>query len=87
VGGERIRSALHETLYILRTGGHITAFDEIVARRLAHVMAGGGVPEGTWVSEAYLLDLEREAFLGLLGEEKTRERMRHLLETGRPLRN
>ena len=87
VGGERIRAALYETLYILKTGGQITAFDEVVGRRLAHVMAGGAVPEGSAVSEDYLLDLEREAFVGLLGEAKTRERMRHLLETGRPLRN
>jgi 3-hydroxyacyl-CoA dehydrogenase len=50
-------------------------------------MAGGAVPEGTAVSEGYLLDLEREAFLGLLGEAKTRERMRHQVQTGRPLRN
>ena len=87
VGGERVRAALYETLYIQKTGGHITAFDEIVGRRLAHVVAGGAVPEGTAVAEDYLLDLEREAFLGLLGEEKTRERMRYLLQTGRPLRN
>jgi 3-hydroxyacyl-CoA dehydrogenase len=87
VGGERVRAALYETLYIQKTGGHISAFDETVGRKLAHVMAGGAVPEGTAVSEDYLLDLEREAFLGLLGEAKTRERMRHLLQTGRPLRN
>jgi 3-hydroxyacyl-CoA dehydrogenase len=87
VGGERIRAALYETLYISRAGGQITAFDEVVGRRLAHVMAGGAVPEGTAVSEGYLLDLEREAFLGLLGEAKTRERMRHQVQTGRPLRN
>jgi 3-hydroxyacyl-CoA dehydrogenase len=87
VGGERIRAALYERLYVLRAGGHLTAHDETVGRRLAHVMAGGAVPEGTWVSEEYLLDLEREAFLALLGEAQTRQRMRHLLDTGRPLRN
>ena len=87
VGGERVRAALYETLYIMKTGRQISAFDEVVGRRLAHVMAGGAVPEGTLVADDYLLDLEREAFLGLLGEAKTRERMRHLLETGRPLRN
>ncbi|HKX16955.1 MAG TPA: 3-hydroxyacyl-CoA dehydrogenase/enoyl-CoA hydratase family protein [bacterium] len=87
VGGERVRAALYETLYIMKTGGQITAFDEVVGRRLAHIMAGGAVPEGTPVAEEYLLDLEHEAFLGLLGEAKTRERMRHLLQTGRPLRN
>lgn len=87
VGGERVRAALYETLYILKTGRQITPFDEAVGRRLAHVMSGGAVPEGTAVAEDYLLDLEREALLGLLGEAKTRERMRHLLQTGRPLRN
>ncbi len=87
VVGERGRSALWSMLYQLRTGDHITAYDEVVGRKLASVMAGGDVPEGTWVSEEYLLDLEREAFLGLLGEAKTQERIRHLLRTGKPLRN
>jgi 3-hydroxyacyl-CoA dehydrogenase len=87
VGGDRVRSALRAMLYILKTGGHITAHDEVVGQRLAHVMAGGDVPEGTWVSEEYLLDLEREAFLGLLGEGKTRDRIRHTLQTGKPLQN
>jgi 3-hydroxyacyl-CoA dehydrogenase len=87
VGGERVRAALYTLLRNLRTAGHITAYDEVVGRRLAHVLAGGGVPDGTWVSEEYLLDLEREAFLGLLGEAGTRERIRHMVETGKPLRN
>src|SRR3990170_1661975 len=85
--GQRGRAALESLLYILKTGGHITAYDEVVGRKLAHIMAGGDVPEGTGVSEDYLLDLEREAFLSLLGEQKTQERMRHLLQTGKPLRN
>ena len=50
-------------------------------------MAGGDLPEGSWVSEEYLLDLEREAVLGLLGEVKTRDRIRHMLQTGKPLQN
>ena len=87
VGGDRVRSALRAMLYVLKTGGHITAHDEVVGQRLAHVMTGGEVPEGTWVDEAYILDLEREAFLGLLGEGKTRDRIRHMLETGKPLQN
>lgn len=87
VGGDRVRAALRAMLYILTTGGHITAHDEVVGQRLAHVMAGGEVPEGTWVSEDYLLDLEREAFLSLLGEVKTRDRIRHMLQTGKPLQN
>lgn len=87
VAGQRARAALESFLYILKTGGHITAYDEVVGRRLAYVMTGGDVPEGSWVSEAYLLELEREAFLSLLGEARTQERIRHLLQTGRPLRN
>jgi 3-hydroxyacyl-CoA dehydrogenase len=51
------------------------------------VMAGGDVAEGTPVAEGYLLDLEREAFLRLLGMPLTRDRIRHTLKTGRPLRN
>jgi 3-hydroxyacyl-CoA dehydrogenase len=50
-------------------------------------MCGGDVAEGTEVTEAYLLDLEREAFLRLLGERLTRDRIRHTLRTGKPLRN
>ncbi len=87
VVGERGRSALWSMLYQLKTGGHITAHDEVVGRKLASIMAGGDVPEGTWVSEEYLLDLERDAFLSLLGEAKTQERIRHLLRTGNPLCN
>ncbi len=87
VGGDRVRSALRAMLYILKAGGHITPHDELVGQRLAHVMAGGDVPEGTWVAAEYLLDLEREAFLGLLGEGKTRDRIRHMLQTGKPLQN
>jgi 3-hydroxyacyl-CoA dehydrogenase len=87
VVGQRGRAALESLLYILKTGGHITAYDELVGRRLAGVMAGGDVPEGTLVSEEYLLDLEREAFLGLLGERNTQDRIRHFLQTGKPLRN
>jgi 3-hydroxyacyl-CoA dehydrogenase len=87
VVGQRGRAGLESVLYILKTGGHITAYDEVVGRKLAYVMAGGDVPEGTWVTEEYLLDLEREAFLSLLGEARTQERMRHMLQTGKPLRN
>jgi 3-hydroxyacyl-CoA dehydrogenase len=87
VVGQRGRAALESILYILASGGHITAYDALVGRKLAHVMAGGDVPEGAWVTDEYLLDLEREAFLSLLGEARTQERIRHMLQTGRPLRN
>jgi 3-hydroxyacyl-CoA dehydrogenase len=64
-----------------------TEHDQTVARKLAFVMAGGDLSQPTRVSEQYLLDLEREAFLSLLRERKTLERIQHLLKTGKPLRN
>ena len=60
-------------------------FDIVLA--LARVMSGGDVAEGTLLPPRHLLDLERETFLGLLGERLTRDRIRHILKTGRPLRN
>ncbi len=87
VGGERGLSALEAYLYLLKTAGQITEHDQLVGGKLAYVVCGGRVPYGSAVSEEYLHDLEREAFLNLLGQPKTQERMRHLLQTGRPLRN
>jgi 3-hydroxyacyl-CoA dehydrogenase len=65
----------------------MSAHDLAVTMELARVMAGGDVAEGTEVAEGYLLDLEREAFLRLLGTTLTQERIRHTLRTGKPLRN
>ncbi|MFN3286481.1 MAG: 3-hydroxyacyl-CoA dehydrogenase family protein, partial [bacterium] len=87
VGGERVRAALYAGLHNLRVAGHITEYDEHIGRKLAYVLTGGDVPEGSRVDEQHLLDLEREAFLSLLGERRTQERIRHMLERGRPLRN
>ena len=68
-------------------GGYATDHDALVARKLAYVMCGGDLSEPTLVSEQYLLDLEREAFLGLCGEKKTLERIQSVLKSGRPIRN
>ncbi|UCZ52579.1 3-hydroxyacyl-CoA dehydrogenase/enoyl-CoA hydratase family protein [Bacillus shivajii] len=68
-------------------GGHISDHDLKIAEKLAFVLAGGRVPKGTKVDEQYLLDLEREAFLSLVGEPKTQQRMQHMLAKGKPLRN
>ncbi len=65
----------------------ISEHDRLISRKLAHVMSGGDLSEPTLVSEQYLLDLEREAFLSLCGERKTLERIQHMLKTGKPLRN
>ncbi len=71
----------------MRTGNYATAHDVIVAKKLAYVMAGGDLSEPTLVTEQYLLDLEREAFLSLTGEKKTLERIQSVLKSGKPLRN
>lgn len=68
-------------------GGYATDHDAFVARKLAYVMCGGDLSEPTLVTEQYLLDLEREAFLSLCGEKKTLERIQSVLKSGRPIRN
>lgn len=71
----------------MKAGGYISEHDLKIANKLAYVMAGGDLSEATLVSEQYLLDLEREAFLSLCTERKTLERIQHMLKTGKPLRN
>ena len=71
----------------MRMAGYISEYDELIAKKVAYVICGGDLSQPTNVSEQYLLDLEREAFLSLLGERKTLERMQHILKTGKPLRN
>ncbi|MFN5426088.1 MAG: hypothetical protein ACK5A2_11985, partial [Bacteroidota bacterium] len=61
--------------------------DALIARKLAYVMCGGDISEQSLVSEQYLLDLEREAFLSLCGEKKTLERIQSVLKSGKPVRN
>jgi 3-hydroxyacyl-CoA dehydrogenase len=79
--------ALLAGVHTMETGGYATAHDALVARKLAYVMCGGDLSEPTYVSEQYLLDLEREAFLSLCGERKTLERIQAVLKHGRPIRN
>jgi 3-hydroxyacyl-CoA dehydrogenase len=74
-------------LHNMMMARQISQYDQHVGRKLAYVLSGGDVPDGSSVSEQHLLDLEREAFLSLCGEPKTQERMRHMLERGQPLRN
>ncbi len=71
----------------MRMAGYISEYDEKIAKKVAYVLCGGDLSQATEVNEQYLLDLEREAFLSLLGEKKTLERMQHILKTGKPLRN
>jgi 3-hydroxyacyl-CoA dehydrogenase len=71
----------------MEAGKYISEHDKKIANKLAYVMAGGDLSEATFVSEQYLLDLEREAFLSLTGERKTLERIQYMLTKGKPLRN
>ena len=83
--GARARSSSASTSRGAPAASAITT--RVVGRALANVLAGGALPHQTTVSEQYLLDLEREAFLKLCGERKTLERIQHTLKTGKPLRN
>ncbi len=71
----------------MKAGKYISEHDQKIANKLAYVMSGGDLSEANYVSEQYLLDLEREAFLSLCGERKTLERLQHMIKKGKPLRN
>jgi 3-hydroxyacyl-CoA dehydrogenase len=87
VGGESVLAALKLGVHLAWRAGRISDHDAVIGRALANVIAGGSLPHQTTVSEQYLLDLEREAFLKLCGERKTLERIQYTLKTGKPLRN
>ena len=87
VGGESVLAALKLGVHLAWRAGRISDHDATIGRALARVVAGGSVPHATTVTEQYLLDLEREAFLQLAGEPKTLARMQHTLKTGKTLRN
>jgi 3-hydroxyacyl-CoA dehydrogenase len=87
VGGEDTRAALDLGIHLAWRGGRISDHDALIARKLARIMTGGDLPHPTTVTEQYLLNLEREAFLSLCGEARTLERIRHTLKTGKTLRN
>jgi 3-hydroxyacyl-CoA dehydrogenase len=87
VGGEAVYALLKLGIWSYHEGGYISDYDAVVLEKLAHVLSGGRVTGEQIVSEQYLLDLEREAFLSLCGNAKTQDRIAHMLKTGRPLRN
>jgi 3-hydroxyacyl-CoA dehydrogenase len=71
----------------MQAGHYISEHDRLISEKLGYVMCGGDLTQPSPVSEAYLLDLEREAFLSLLGTKPTLQRIQHMLKTGKPLRN
>lgn len=85
--GEYGRASILYDLELMEKGNFVSLHDSLIARKIAWVLTGGGLPAGTEVSEDYLLDLEREGFLSLCGEEKTRQRIEYMLTKGKPLRN
>jgi 3-hydroxyacyl-CoA dehydrogenase len=87
VGGIEDYALLKTGIYLAREGNYITEYDTVVGEKLAYVLCGGPLSGHPAVSEQYLLDLEREAFLSLCGQPKTQQRMQHMLKTGKPLRN
>jgi len=85
--GRTGRAILELMVFLMLDAGYITPADAHIAKRLAYVLTGGDLDQNTLVTEQYLLDLEREVFLSLAGEEKTRARLKSMAETNKPLRN
>ncbi len=87
VSGESGYALMKMGAWLAHQGGFITGYDMVVAEKLAYVLSGGRLTGEQSVSEQYLLDLEREAFVSLCGDPRTQARMQHMLKTGKPLRN
>jgi 3-hydroxyacyl-CoA dehydrogenase len=85
--GSEFLAAAKLAIHMLVRGEFATEYDGVVSRKLANILAGGALSAPQTVSEQYILDLEREAFVSLCGERKTQERVAHTLKTGKPLRN
>jgi 3-hydroxyacyl-CoA dehydrogenase len=80
-------AAITSAIWGMKGGGQISDYDLFVGKKVAHVLCGGDIGSGATVTEQDLLDLEREAFLSLCGEEKTLARIQHMLQHNKPLRN
>jgi 3-hydroxyacyl-CoA dehydrogenase len=85
--GEQFLAGAKLAIHMMLRGGYASEYDAYVGRKLANILAGGPLTSPQLVSEQYVLDLEREAFVSLCGEKKTQERIAHTLKTGKPLRN
>jgi 3-hydroxyacyl-CoA dehydrogenase len=85
--GRSVAASIKARLWNMRIGGFITEYEEFLGSTIADVITGGDVPAGTLITEDYLLDLEREAFVRLCGQKKTLERIQYMLKKGKPLRN
>jgi 3-hydroxyacyl-CoA dehydrogenase len=87
VMGENLRGVAGAIIQNMKAGKFASEYDAHIAMKIAHILGGGICAEGTWVTEQEILDLEREAFMSLCGEQKTQDRISAMLSTGKPLRN
>ncbi len=85
--GRDVVAAVNIEVHGMIQGGYISEYDGVVARKLGYVLAGGDLSQGQWMDEQYFLDLEREAFLSLVGNKKTQDRIQYMLDHNKPLRN
>jgi 3-hydroxyacyl-CoA dehydrogenase len=85
--GRDVLAGLKAGIHVLHQGGYMTDYDAVISAKLASVLCGGDLTSPQWVTEQYFLDLEREAFASLLKEQRTIDRIQHMLKTGKPLRN
>jgi len=87
VSGDEGFALMKMGVWMAQQGAYISAYDALIGEKLAYVLSGGRLTGTPKVSEQYLLDLEREAFLSLCGRKETQQRIQHMLKTGKPLRN
>jgi 3-hydroxyacyl-CoA dehydrogenase len=87
VSGDEGFALMKMGVWMAQQGGYISAYDAVIGEKLAYILSGGRLTGTPQVSEQYLLDLEREAFLSLCGHKETQQRIQHMLKTGKPLRN
>jgi len=85
--GRDVVAAVNVEVHGMIQGGYISEYDGVVAGKLGYILAGGDLSQGQWMDEQYFLDLEREAFLSLVGNKKTQDRIQFMLENNKPLRN
>jgi 3-hydroxyacyl-CoA dehydrogenase len=85
--GEQALTKFKLGIHMMKRGGYISEHDGLIGTKIAYVLSGGNLTRPTKVSEQYLLDIEREAFVSLCGTKATQERLAHMLKTGKPLRN
>jgi 3-hydroxyacyl-CoA dehydrogenase len=87
VSGDEGFALMKMGVWMAQKGGYISAYDAVIGEKLAYILSGGRLTGTPAVSEQYILDLEREAFLSLCGRQETQQRIQHMLKIGKPLRN